>query len=68
MSLWEQIQQNLIEGDRYMYIVKGLGLTLEITVFAAIIGLVIGVLLALIKVAAPDSKKMKPLDWFASLI
>ena len=50
-----------------MYIVKGLGLTLEITVFAAIIGLVIGVLLALIKVAAPDSKKMKPLDWFASL-
>ncbi len=67
MSLWEQIQQNLIEGDRYMYIVKGLGLTLEITVFAAIIGLVIGVLLALIKVAAPDSKKMKPLGWFASL-
>ena len=67
MSLWEQIRQNLIEGDRYMYIVKGLGITLEITVFAALIGLVIGVLLALIKVTAPDSKKMKPLDWFASL-
>ncbi len=67
MSLWEQIQQNLIEGDRYMYIVKGLGLTLEITIFAAIIGIVIGVLLALIKVTAADNKKMKPLDWFASL-
>ena len=67
MSLWEQIQQNLIEGDRYMYIVKGLGLTLEITIFAAIIGLVIGILLALIKVTAKDNKKMKPLDWFASL-
>lgn len=67
MSLWEQIRQNLIEGDRYMYIVKGLGITLEITVFSAIIGLIIGILLALIKVVAADSKKMKPLDWFASL-
>ncbi|HWK21926.1 MAG TPA: amino acid ABC transporter permease [Ureibacillus sp.] len=42
------------------YILQGLGVTLEIVIFATIIGLVLGILLALCKIGT-----IKPLKWFA---
>ena len=39
--------QNFIDGNRWRIIVKGLGLTLELSVLAAILGIIIGFLLAL---------------------
>ena len=67
MSFWEQILVNLVEKDRYMYIIDGLGMTLEITIFAGLIGLVIGVLLAVIKVSAKTNRAMRPLEWLADI-
>lgn len=48
-SLSEKFQDNFIREQRYMYLVKGLGNTLVITIFAVIIGIVLGFLIAIIR-------------------
>ena len=48
-SFAEKLKENFITQDRYQYIVKGLGNTLIITVFAVIIGIVLGFLIALVR-------------------
>ena len=45
----EQFYQNFIEEDRWMFLVKGLGYTLLITVFAVLIGIVLGFLIAVVR-------------------
>lgn len=40
---------NFITKDRYMYLLKGLGITLKVTVFAVIIGILLGFLVAIIR-------------------
>ncbi|MGI6283179.1 MULTISPECIES: amino acid ABC transporter permease [Caproicibacterium] len=58
--LKDQIYECLIKENRYMYIVTGLGNTLLITVFAVLIGVVLGTLVALVKTAHQnDPKKMR---------
>ena len=42
-------ENNFITNDRYMYLVKGLGVTLEITFFATLLGILLGVILAIIR-------------------
>lgn len=42
------------------YILEGIGITLQIVIFATIIGLILGILLALCKIGS-----IKPLKWFA---
>jgi len=44
-----QVKLNFIDKDRYMYIVKGLGITFEVTFFATLIGIALGVLVATIR-------------------
>ena len=51
-GLWDSIYLNLIESDRYMIILNGLLVTLEITFFAVIIGTVLGVIAALMKISS----------------
>lgn len=48
-TLIQKFAQNFIENQRYMYLLRGLGNTLIITVFALIIGVVIGFLVAIIR-------------------
>jgi len=52
---WSGVQQKFIAafitGDRWQLYLKGLGTTLEIAVFAAILGVVLGTLLALMKLS-----------------
>ena len=48
-SLQEKLYNNFIKDNRYQYIVKGLGNTLLITVFAVILGIVLGFLIAIIR-------------------
>lgn len=48
-SFVEKLKENFITQDRYQYIVKGLGNTLIITVFAVMIGVVLGFLIALVR-------------------
>ena len=47
---------NFIEGDRWKYIVNGLGVTLQVTFFALLIGTVIGVLVAIIRSSYDQTK------------
>ena len=45
----ERFYDNFISEDLWLYIVKGLGVTLEITFFALIIGIALGFLIAIIR-------------------
>ena len=47
LSLKNQFILNFVEKDRYMYLVKGLGTTLKVTLFAVILGIFIGFLVAI---------------------
>ena len=42
-------ENNFITDARYTYIFKGLGITFEVTIFAALLGIVLGVIAALIR-------------------
>lgn len=41
--------KNFIEGNRYMHLVKGLGVTLLLTLFAALFGIFLGFIIAIIR-------------------
>lgn len=56
--------QNFIEDNRYEWLLEGLGNTLTITFFAAILGIVIGFLIAIIRSTADRTGKLKILDFF----
>ncbi len=45
----QKFSDNFIKDQRYMYLVKGLGNTLLITVFAVMIGIVLGFLIAIVR-------------------
>lgn len=60
-DLKDDFYLNFIKDDRYMYIVKGLGTTLEITVFAVILGVFLGVIAAIIRSTYDKTKTdMRP--------
>lgn len=62
MSFSEKFYQNFIEENRYMYLVRGLGNTLLITVFALLIGLVLGFLIAVVRTTHDKIGKLKLLN------
>lgn len=66
-ELLNKLYENLIYKDRYLYIAEGLRNTLFIAFFAAIIGIVIGFLVAIIKILATQNKKLKPLLILANI-
>ena len=67
-GLSDQFYQSFILKNRYMNIVVGLENTLIITVFAVILGVVLGTVIALVKVAhANDPKKLRFLNAICSL-
>jgi len=61
-SFTEKFVQNFIQEERYMYLVEGLGTTFTITIFAAIIGVVLGFIVAIIRSTADKTGKLKILD------
>lgn len=48
-AFWTDFENNFITDERYMYIVKGLGVTFEVTFFAVLLGIVFGVIVALVR-------------------
>lgn len=48
-SLKKDFFLNFVDGDRYMYLVKGLGVTFEVTFFAVLLGIALGVVVAIIR-------------------
>ena len=51
MTLSERFAAAFITGDRWKLYISGLGITLEIALFAGILGIIIGTVLALMKLS-----------------
>lgn len=58
---------NFIKEDRWKYLVRGLGVTLEVALFAAIAGIILGALLAIIRTTADKTGRLRFLNWLAKL-
>jgi len=54
--------QNFIEDDRWKYIVNGLGNTIKITLFAVLLGIALGFLVAIIRSTYEKTHKLKLLN------
>ena len=63
----EAIYLNFVKDKRYMYLVKGLGITLYITVFAILMGLVIGFGVAVVRSTADQTGKWQILNFLCKI-
>ncbi len=66
-NLWAQIDFNLIQGERYKMILEGLGVTLRVSIIAAMIGFFLGTVLALMRLSNLRIGKWYPLRSLASI-
>ena len=66
-SLCADFYLNFIKEDRWKYLVRGLGVTLEVALFAAIAGIILGALLAIIRTPADKTGRLRFLNWLAKL-
>lgn len=60
-------RNNFIDDNRYMYLVEGLGITLVVTLFAVIIGIALGFLVAIIRSTYDKTGKLKFLNIVCNL-
>ncbi|MEF9895321.1 MAG: amino acid ABC transporter permease [Clostridia bacterium] len=67
LSIWEQFDFNIIQGDRYKMLLDGLGVTLTVALFAALIGVVLGFLVALMRISQVKIGKWYFLRWISSI-
>ena len=58
-----KLDKTFVQSGYYKMILEGLGTTVKITLGALVIGVLIGLVIALIKYLAEDSRAMKPLAW-----
>jgi His/Glu/Gln/Arg/opine family amino acid ABC transporter permease subunit len=66
-ELWVDFQADFIKDNRYLWLIRGLGTTLEITAGATVLGLLIGLSLSLVKVMQFSGRKVGPLGFVADL-
>ena len=62
MTFAERFTQNFIDEQRYMYLLKGLESTIIITIFAVLLGILLGFLVAIIRTTHERSQNLKILD------
>ncbi|HEX3026202.1 MAG TPA: amino acid ABC transporter permease [Clostridia bacterium] len=67
LALWHKIFINFIKDHRYLYLLNGLKVTLIVTFFAVILGIVIGLFVAIVKVAAANNRKLRPLEFIVNI-
>ena len=58
----DALQLNLIKDNRYMYIVSGFKNTMIITLFATLLGIALGLIIALIRTTYDNTKRLKFLN------
>ncbi len=63
----EDFKQNFIDANRWKYILNGLGVTLRVTLFAVLIGIAIGFIVAIIRSTYEKTGKLKILNFFANI-
>lgn len=66
-DLSSRFYNNFIQDQRYMWLVRGLWVTLRITFGSALLGMVIGMVLAIIKTIQNSGKKVGPLGFLVDL-
>lgn len=59
----KQLYDNIIAGDRYMLYFRGLGRSMYITLGALLLGVVLGCIVAIVKVYVRDYKALRPVSW-----
>ena len=67
MNLYDRFYQSIIYDDRYKYILTGLGNTLFMAFFAVIIGILLGILIAVIRNNHKENKNLPILDFICNL-
>ena len=65
IGLGDSLYLNFVKDDRYLYLTRGLAVTLEITFFALLIGIVLGFILAIIRSTCDKTGKLKFLNLIA---
>lgn len=63
----EKFQQNFIEDDRYMYLLKGFGNTILITLLAVLLGIVLGFLIAMVRSTHDKHGGLNILNFFCRI-
>lgn len=58
----DSLYRNIIAEDRWKYLVNGLGVTLEVTFFAVILGIILGFVVAIIRSTYEKTHKLKFLN------
>lgn len=64
-AFWARILNSLIEKDRYLYIINGLGGTLVIALFACLLGVLLGLIVAVVKVQGTKTVFGRVANWLA---
>lgn len=67
MTLQERFIAAFVESDRWKLYISGLGITLEIALFAGILGIIIGTLLALMKLSTTEEGKPTLPNYIATI-
>lgn len=67
MEFFERFAFNFIEKDRWKYVLEGLGVTVEVTFFAVILGIMIGFIIAIIRSTYDKTGKLKILNAIANV-
>ena len=71
MNFREEFYLNFIQDDRWRYITRGLGTTFTVTIFAVILGVALGIVIALIRSTADKNDRnpliVRILDWFCKV-
>ncbi|MEG2605410.1 MAG: amino acid ABC transporter permease, partial [Clostridia bacterium] len=64
-NIYKEIYQNVLQNDRWISYLRGLGVTLEVSFFAALVGIILGTLLALMRLSNVKVLGFNPLAKFA---
>ena len=63
----DAIYINFIKDNRYRYLVNGFGITMHVTVLSALLGIIIGFGVAVIRSTADNTEKLKIADFFCRI-
>lgn len=66
-TLQDKFYTNFIDDNRWKYIWDGLGVTLQVTFFAVLIGIVLGFLVAIVRSTCDRTGKLKILNFICKL-
>lgn len=67
MTLYERFVAAFITGERWKLYISGLGITIEIAIFAGLLGILIGTIVALMKLSTKEDGRPTILNYIATI-